>query len=211
MFHEFWESRHSHGHAHGHHDRHCAGPRRGPPWARGGVGQRAGAPEWFGDWFGGPPPRAERGGVRYLVLDALAERARHGYEVIQAIEERSGAAYRPSPGVVYPTLQVLEELGHARVLEQDARKVYAITDEGRSDLELHREEVTEFYERLSDQSWERHAEDFGELMRRAGRLFKVFKRAARRGHISARAQLKIRELLDDATRRIEEILEEDGR
>jgi DNA-binding PadR family transcriptional regulator len=207
MFHEFWEVGGRDGRA----ERSCAGVRRGPPWAGGGAGHRAGAPEWFGDWFGGPPPRAERGGVRYLVLDALVARARHGYEVIQAIEERSGGAYRPSPGVVYPTLQMLEELGHAAVVEQDARKVYAITEVGRGDLELHREDVSEFYDRLADQSWERHAEDFGELMRRAGRLFKVFKRAARRGRISARAQGKIRELLDDATRRIEEILEEDAR
>jgi DNA-binding PadR family transcriptional regulator len=145
------------------------------------------------------------------VLDALAERGRHGYEVIQSIEERSHGAYRPSPGVVYPTLQLLEELGHARVVEENARKVYTITDEGRRDLELHRDEVNEFYDRLADQSWERHAEDFGELMRRAGRLFKVFKRAARRGHISARAQQQIRELLDEATRRIEEILDVDER
>jgi DNA-binding PadR family transcriptional regulator len=210
MFHEFWGDRGSRGGCRERHDRHRqAAGRRGPPWAGGGFGPRGGAPDWFGDWFGGPPPRAERGGVRYLVLDALAERARHGYEVIQAIEERSLRAYRPSPGVIYPTLQMLEELGHARVVEQESRKVYAITDEGRQDLELHTKEVSEFYDRLADQSWERHAEDFGELMRRAGRLFKVFKRAARRGHISARAQLKIRELLDDATQRIEQILDED--
>lgn len=149
--------------------------------------------------------------MRYLVLDALAQQPRHGYEVIQAIEERSGGTYRPSPGVVYPTLQLLEELGHTKVLEQDARKVHAITDEGRSDLELHRDEVADFYDRFADQSWERHVEDFGELMRRAGRLFKVFKRAARRGHISVAAQQRIRDLLDETTRRIEEILTEDER
>jgi DNA-binding PadR family transcriptional regulator len=149
--------------------------------------------------------------VRYLVLDALAQRPRHGYEVIQAIEERSAGAYRPSPGVVYPTLQLLEELGHTHVLEQDSRKVHAITDEGRSDLELHKEEVSEFYERFAEHSWERHMEDFGELMRRAGRLFKVFQRAARRGHISAQSQQRIREVLDETTRRIEEILSEDKR
>ena len=105
---------------------HCQG-RRGP------FGPPAGGrgPSW-GDWFGSPPPRAERGGVRYLVLDALSERPRHGYEVIQVIEERSGGSYRPSPGVIYPTLQMLEELGHARVVEQDNRKVYEITDAGRA-------------------------------------------------------------------------------
>src|ERR1044071_5710680 len=69
-----------------------------------------------------PPPRAERGEIRFLVLDAIKERARHGYEVIQHIEERAGGSYRPSPGVIYPTLQLLEELGHARVVDQDGRK-----------------------------------------------------------------------------------------
>jgi Transcriptional regulator PadR-like family len=93
-------------------------PGRSPFGGHGAHGPKH--PSW-GDWFGSPPPRAERGGVRYLVLDALAERPRHGYEVIQVIEERSGGSYRPSPGVIYPTLQMLEELGHARVVEQGVR------------------------------------------------------------------------------------------
>src|SRR5499427_9939410 len=95
---------------------------RGPFGGRGQSFWPGGPPPGFGDWFGGPPPRAERGGVRYLVLDTLAERPRHGYEIIQAIEERSGGAYRPSPGVVYPTLQMLEELGHAQLTSEESRK-----------------------------------------------------------------------------------------
>lgn len=69
--------------------------------------------------LGDPPPRAERGEIRYLVLDAIKERPRHGYEIIQHIEERAGGTYRPSPGVIYPTLQMLEELGHASVVERE--------------------------------------------------------------------------------------------
>ena len=89
MFHELWNPV-SRGNCRQRPEWHReAAARRGPPWAGRGFGPRGGAPDWFGDWFGGPPPRAERGGVRYLVLDALAERARHGYEVIGAIEERS--------------------------------------------------------------------------------------------------------------------------
>src|SRR5437870_3432896 len=122
----------SHLWSHDHHHRHWHAGHRGGPWGRGPFGR--GAPDWLGDFFG-PPPRAERGGVRYLVLDAIGERPRHGYEVIQAIEERSGGQYRPSPGVVYPTLQLLEELGHAQVTEREARKVYTITEEGRRDLD----------------------------------------------------------------------------
>jgi DNA-binding PadR family transcriptional regulator len=204
MFNDFWDSHHR-----------ARGPiwqtgRRGPPWGRGAWGGRGASQEWMGDLFG-PPPRAERGGVRYLVLDAIAAQGRHGYEIIQAIEERSEGAYRPSPGVVYPTLQLLEELGHAQVLEQESRKVYTITDEGKRDLEAHRDEVIEFYERFVSDSWERHVEDFGDLMRRAARLFKTFKRAAHHGRLSNKAQVGIREVLDQAVERIEAILRDDQR
>jgi DNA-binding PadR family transcriptional regulator len=144
-------------------------------------------------------------------LDAIAERGRHGYEVIQAIEERSGGAYRPSPGVVYPTLQLLEELGHALLSDSDGRKVYAITDEGRRDLEAHRDEVRDFYERFDDVALERQLEDIGDLMRQAARLFKTFRRAARRGRLTTKAQASIREVLNDATQRIEAILAEQER
>jgi DNA-binding PadR family transcriptional regulator len=190
------------------------GARRGGPWGSGG-GQggdfSGGKPDWFGDWFGGPPPRAERGEVRYLVLDTLAQRPRHGYEVIQAIEERSGGAYRPSPGVIYPTLQLLEELGHAELSNQEGRKVYAITDAGRRDLEGHADEVRDFYDRIPGDSWERYAEDFGDVMRRAARLFRTFKRSAKRGGMSRRAQARIREILDQAVQQIEVVLQEDER
>jgi DNA-binding PadR family transcriptional regulator len=195
------------------------GPHRGPgqrggPWQAGrggpwGGGHRGGPPGWFGDIFG-PPPRAERGNVRYLVLDAIAAQPRHGYEVIQAIEERSGGAYRPSPGVVYPTLQLLEEMGHATLVERDTRKVFSITDEGRKDLEAHSEEVTEFYQQCRGEGWERTAEEFGELMRRAARLFKSFRRAAHHGRMSPGAQAKVKKVIDEAVTKIEVILNEDS-
>src|SRR5262245_1399993 len=108
------------------------------PWGWGWVGGRHGHggrrwgppppprppfPPWFFDMFGERPPRAERGEVRLLILDALSDKGRHGYDVIQTIGERSGGTYRPSPGTIYPTLQMLEEMGHVRVVEQDGRKV----------------------------------------------------------------------------------------
>src|SRR5688572_13142118 len=87
-------------------------------WMSGfGKGRWRGTRPWWARVMGDPPPRAERGEIRYLVLDAIKERPRHGYEVIQHIEQRTGGSYRPSPGVIYPTLQMLEELGHARVVE----------------------------------------------------------------------------------------------
>src|SRR5262245_17360701 len=117
------------------------GPRRGHGGRRGDGGGR-GWPDLFGD----RPPRAERGGVRYLVLAAIADTPRHGYEIMAVIEERSGGAYRPSPGVIYPTLQLLEELGHVKVSERDGKKIYAITGAGTLDLDAHRDDVTSFYE-----------------------------------------------------------------
>ncbi len=163
----------------------------------------------FWDVFGGPPPRADRGAVRYLVLDAIEKQARHGYEIMQAIEERSGRTYRPSPGVIYPTLQLLEELGHARVEEREGRKVYAITAEGQRDLEAHRDEVDDFYERSGAGSWEEYAEELGDLIKHATRLFKVFRHSARHGRLSPAVMKKVRAVLDDAMAKIEALVDAD--
>jgi DNA-binding PadR family transcriptional regulator len=175
------------------------------PWGRPG---RGGRPEWW-DMFGGPPPRAERGAVRYLVLDAVEKQPRHGYEIMQAIEERSGQTYRPSPGVIYPTLQMLEELRHVRGTDDDGRKVYTITPDGLRDLQEHRDEVEEFYERSGAGSWAEQAEDVGELMRRAAQLFRLFRRAARRGQLTPTVLKKLRGVLDEALAKAETIVDRD--
>ncbi len=153
-----------------------------------------------------PTPRAERGEIRYLVLDAIRERPRHGYEVIQHIEQRAGASYRPSPGVIYPTLQMLEELGHARVVEAGGRKAYEITDEGRADLTQNARAVDDFYQRFDDEPLESHAEDFAEVMWRIARLVKTFKRGARHGKLTPEMLRGIRAVLDQALNGIEDVL-----
>ena len=186
---------------------HLQSGRRGPFGHGGGAG--GGRPPSWGDWFGSPPPRAERGGVRYLVLDALSAQPRHGYEVIQVIEERSGGTYRPSPGVIYPTLQMLEELGHARVVEEENRKVYEMTDLGRADLKDHEEEVSDFYERFAEDSWDSYVENFGDIMKRVGRLFKTLKRAGRHGSLSPKVLKRVAEIVDVAVRDIEAIFEKE--
>jgi DNA-binding PadR family transcriptional regulator len=156
--------------------------------------------------MGDPPPRAERGEIRYLVLDAIKERPRHGYEVIQHIEERAGGTYRPSPGVIYPTLQMLEELGHANVVDQAGRKAYAITDAGRTELEQNQRSVDDFYRRFDDEPWESYAEDLAEVMRRVGRLVKTFRHAARNSRLTPETIRAIGKVLDDAVAGIEEVL-----
>ncbi len=176
------------------------------PFGRG----RGGRMDWS-EMFGGPPHRAERGEVRYLVLDAIEKQPRHGYEIMQAIGERSGGTYRPSPGVIYPTLQLLEELRHARVEEKDDRKVYAITAQGREDLAAHREEVEDFYERSGASSWEEYADELGDLMRHAGRMFKTFRRAMRRGRLTPSTLKKLRAVLGEALAKIEALVEPEGK
>ncbi|MBX3100417.1 MAG: PadR family transcriptional regulator [Salinibacterium sp.] len=79
--------------------------------------------------------RMGRGDVRAAVLSLLTEKPMHGYQIIQEIEERSGGAWKPSPGSVYPTLQLLADEGQIGVEESNGRKTYSLTDEGRKAAE----------------------------------------------------------------------------
>ena len=86
-----------------------------------------------------------------VILHLIAEKPRHGYEVIKAVEERVGGAYTPSPGVIYPTLTWLEELGYVTVRpEEGAKKSYEITDAGRSFLDANRPTVAALLERMAE-------------------------------------------------------------
>lgn len=100
------------------------GPRRG-----GGMGGPRGGGRVFG-----------HGGLRFVLLQLISDKASHGYELIKLIEERLGGSYSPSPGTVYPTLTLLEEMGYLSVEEADAggRKRYRITEAGRTFLEENR-------------------------------------------------------------------------
>src|SRR5580704_17898684 len=191
-------------HMHGSHW-HATFMGRGGPYGR---PFRPGRPD-FSELFGGPPPRADRGVVRYLILDALAQQPRHGYEIIQAIEERSAGTYRPSPGVIYPTLQMLEELGHARVEQDDARKVYAITAEGKRDLGEHADDVRDFYADAGEGSWEDFADELRDLTQRVARMFKSIGRSARRGRLTPTTMKRLRVVLDEAIAKIEAIVDPD--
>jgi DNA-binding PadR family transcriptional regulator len=159
------------------------------------------------EWMGGePPPRAERGEVRFLVLHAIEDAARHGYEIIQFIEDRTSGRYRPSPGVIYPTLQMLEEMGQARVEEREGRKLYAITDEGKKELDAHRDSINDFYDRFGEEPWEAYADQLVDIFGEVKELFKVIRRGTRRGYITPDAMRAIRGVVEDAVRRIEQIL-----
>src|SRR5215831_20834497 len=77
--------------------------------------------------------------LQLVILALLAEKPCHGYEIIKALEERSGGFYSPSPGMIYPALTLLEELGYASVETEGAKKRYAITPEGRAHLDANHE------------------------------------------------------------------------
>jgi DNA-binding PadR family transcriptional regulator len=86
----------------------------------------------FGSEMWGPGARTRRGDIKFLILAVLAEGPRHGYDVITALEERSGGRYRPSPGSVYPTLTMLEEGGFVTGEQADGKRIFTITDAGRA-------------------------------------------------------------------------------
>jgi DNA-binding PadR family transcriptional regulator len=93
----------------------------------------------------------EHGDLRFVLLALIEEQPRHGYELIKALEERTGGAYRPSPGVVYPTLSLLEDEGFVRQAGgETGRKLYEITDEGRQALAENRPNVHAVFERMSE-------------------------------------------------------------
>jgi len=105
------------------------------------------------------------GDLRLVVLNLIAEKPRHGYEIIKAIEESVAGAYSPSPGVIYPTLTLLEELGYVTATPDGAKKLYEITDEGRAFLEANRATLDGLLERIAEFSGARGGGRSPQIMR----------------------------------------------
>ena len=91
----------------------------------------------------GPWSRARRGDVRSAILLVLADEPMHGYQIMQRLEEKSGGAWRPSPGSVYPTLQLLEDQGIVRSEEAEGRRVFSLTDAGATEAAAIKERLGE--------------------------------------------------------------------
>ena len=150
-------------------------------------------------WGNGPRGRSwrsragrvfEQGDLKFVILRLLAEKPRHGYEIIKELEERFGGAYAPSPGTVYPTLTMLEDLGFAHAKpEEGGRKIYEITDEGRKHLEEHSQTVDSIFERIA-----RFVDGF--LDAPMMEVNQAFKRVGRATYGLAPGHLRNRELLD---------------
>jgi len=124
-------------------------------WLGGGFGPGGRGEHSHHEWGHHERGRGRRrmfdgGELRLVLLALLEEQPRHGYDLIREIEERTGGSYAPSPGVVYPTLTMLDEMGHIdEVKEEGSRKRFAITDAGKAHLAEKREEVDALLERLA--------------------------------------------------------------
>ena len=112
-----------------------------------GHGRRCGHGPGFGPGFGGaahgrgPWARAKRGDVRAAILLALADEPMHGYQIMQQLEQRSGGAWRPSPGSVYPTLQLLEDQGLIKREEAEGKRVFSLTEAGAAEAAVVKERL----------------------------------------------------------------------
>jgi DNA-binding PadR family transcriptional regulator len=173
------------------------------------------AKEFFGGgpWrgFGYGPRRGrlfEKGDLKYVILDLLKDKPSHGYEVIRALEERFRGFYSPSPGSIYPTLQLLEDMGYVTATQQDGKKVYEITDEGRKFLEENRQSVENIWGRVGG-GWDpEFASELHEIRHELKDLGQLFGRQMHEGRLNQDKLRRIREVIVRAARDIENILEE---
>jgi len=132
----------------------------------------------------------------------IAEKPRHGYEIIKAIEDLAGGAYAPSPGVIYPTLTMLEELGQIASTTEGARKIFAITEDGSKILQENQTVIATLLARIGNaQPHERSLP----IMRAVENLRTVLKLKLGATERKAEVIRKIVDVLDETVRRIEEI------
>lgn len=172
----------------------------------GGFGPPGRFKEWdfggkFGFGFGGGEGRSRRGDIKYALLELLAEKPRHGYELIKELENRRSGFRRPSPGSVYPTLQLLEEGGYLTSEPLEGKRVYTITDSGR---ELLSGRTTTAQ---TDAPEEDHFDAHEELRSAVFDLGGAVMQAARHGN--SQRITRIREVLERARREIYTILAEE--
>lgn len=146
------------------------------------------------------------GELRLVLLKLIADEPRHGYELIKSIEELTGGAYAPSPGTIYPTLTMLNELAHVSSEDTgNGRRKYTITVEGETYLAGHAETVVKILARLAALS-EQHARTDGAPVRRAmGNLKIALQARLSRGDASDATLLDVAALIDEAAQKIERL------
>jgi DNA-binding PadR family transcriptional regulator len=145
----------------------------------------------------------DQGDLRFVILRLVAERPRHGYELIKDIEEQVGGAYSPSPGIVYPTLTLLEELGYVTFeTAAGGKKLYRVTTEGESALAEHKPAVDAIFARMAEilTRFERPSPQIGRAM---GNLASAIGMRMRVAPVSADQLDAIVGAIDSAARAVE--------
>jgi DNA-binding PadR family transcriptional regulator len=198
------EPRHG-GHGHHPHAAHFAAR-----FGRHGFGRHHG---WGGWSEGGEEGRGGRrrrvfdsGELKLVLLKLISDQPRHGYELIRAIEELTGGFYVPSPGVVYPTLTLLQDMDQIEEAQSDnARKPFAIRPEGSKQLAEKKDEVAALFARLAEFAEARERADGGPIRRAMGNLRAVLINRLERGEAKGETLHEIAAILDEAARKIERL------
>ena len=184
----------------------------GRGWGRGFGGFGGG---WGGDEWGGGGGRGGRGGrrrmfdsgeLRLVLLKLIADQPRHGYDLIRAIEELTHGAYAPSPGVVYPTLTMLQDMGLIEEAKgEGARKAFQITPEGRAHLEEKAEEVAALLERLDELGNGQRKAGGAPIRRSVGNLLSALWHKVTSDEAGEETLHRVAEILDEAAQKIERL------
>jgi DNA-binding PadR family transcriptional regulator len=144
-----------------------------------------------------------RGDLRLVLLALIAEKPRHGYELIRSIAESSGGVYRPSPGVIYPTLTLLEDLGQVRTMvDAGQRRLHTITAEGRAYLDAHRVLLEQMKSRIPGRRTPEVAAQVGELRTAMELLKQALRATLAGGPIDARRMARIVAAIGRAAREV---------
>ncbi len=161
--------------------------------------------------------RGERGGghgrhrvfdggeLRLVLLKLIADQPRHGYDLIREIEARTGGAYAPSPGVVYPTLTMLGDMGLIDEQAQGTRRLFAINEAGTAHLAEHAETVAALFARLDQLGAMRAKTDGAQIRRAMGNLRTVLQNRLSRDDVDADTLNDVAALIDEAAGKIERL------
>lgn len=180
----------------------------------GAILEEEGRRGWGFGRHGGHGRHGGRGGrgvfdsaeLRLALLKLIAEQPRHGYDVIRAIEEKTGGSYAPSPGVVYPAIAMLADMNLITESQSDgARKVFAITSEGEAELEANRELVEMLFERLGSLAQARGRMDDAPVRRAIENLRNVLRGRLSGDDADREFALKVATILDEAAQKVERL------
>jgi len=148
----------------------------------------------------------QKGDLKYIILELIKDTPRHGYDIIRELDEQSLGFYKPSPGVIYPTLQMLEEMGYAFSIEQEGKRTYTITEEGRGFLEKQKNHADGVRDRIKSKWSFKNIGKMVMVMKEYHALENLLGRAVR-GQDADKMQ-RIRDILVQVYDDIESILEE---